>query len=243
MTGAEFLVKALEAHGVTHVFGIPGAKVDSVFTALLDSPIELVLCRHEQNAAFMAQAFGRLTGRIGVCLATSGLGVTNLVTGLATATTEGDPVLAIGGEVPLDDRFKQTHQSLDAISLMQPVTRFGLFNAVTGGKYLQYIPETGRLLEFARQPEARFAEHVLIAALPGVISPTYDLVHIVASPDAFTDAERKAFLDLCDRVKFAAEHVGSDDCREAIDQAYRIVDATKPRIEAPPAADSVEGAA
>ena len=72
----------------------------------------------------MAQAFGRLTGRIGVCLATSGPGVTNLVTGLATATTEGDPVLAIGGEVPLDDRFKQTHQSLDAISLMQPVTRF-----------------------------------------------------------------------------------------------------------------------
>ena len=124
LNGAEFLVKALEAHGVTHVFGIPGAKVDSVFTALLDSPIQLVLCRHEQNAAFMAQAFGRLTGRIGVCLATSGPGVTNLVTGLATATTEGDPVLAIGGEVPLDDRFKQTHQSLDAISLMQPVTRF-----------------------------------------------------------------------------------------------------------------------
>ncbi|EAQ68616.1 alpha-acetolactate synthase [Synechococcus sp. RS9917] len=65
MNGAEFLVKALQAHGVTHVFGIPGAKVDSVFTALLDSPIELVLCRHEQNAAFMAQAFGRLTGRVG----------------------------------------------------------------------------------------------------------------------------------------------------------------------------------
>ena len=66
LNGAEFLVKALEAHGVTHVFGIPGAKVDSVFNALLDSPIQLVLCRHEQNAAFMAQAFGRLTGRIGV---------------------------------------------------------------------------------------------------------------------------------------------------------------------------------
>ena len=111
LNGAEFLVKVLENHGVTHVFGIPGAKVDSVFTALLDSPIELVVCRHEQNAAFMAQAFGRLTGRIGVCLVTSGPGVTNLVTGLATATTEGDPVLAIGGEVSLDDRYKHTHQS------------------------------------------------------------------------------------------------------------------------------------
>ncbi len=124
MNGAAFLVKTLEQHGVTHVFGVPGAKVDSVFNALLDSSIELVLCRHEQNAAFMAQAVGRLTGRLGVCVATSGPGVTNLVTGLATATTEGDPVLAIGGEVPLDDRFKQTHQSLDAVALMKPATKF-----------------------------------------------------------------------------------------------------------------------
>jgi acetolactate synthase-1/2/3 large subunit len=59
MNGAQVLVKLLEQHGVTHVFGIPGAKVDSVFEALLDSSIELVLCRHEQNAAFMAQAMGR----------------------------------------------------------------------------------------------------------------------------------------------------------------------------------------
>lgn len=124
MNGAELIVKTLEAHGITHVFGIPGAKVDSVFIALLDSPIELVLCRHEQNAAFMAQAMGRMTGTIGVCIATSGPGVTNLVTGLATATTEGDPVLAIGGEVSTDDRYKHCHQSLDAISLMEPVTKY-----------------------------------------------------------------------------------------------------------------------
>ena len=66
MNGAQALVKMLENHGVTHVFGIPGAKVDSLFIALLDSPIELVLCRHEHNAVFMAQAFGRLTGKVGV---------------------------------------------------------------------------------------------------------------------------------------------------------------------------------
>ncbi len=121
MNGAQVLVKLLEQHGVTHVFGIPGAKVDSVFEALLDSPIELVLCRHEQNAAFMAQAVGRMTGTVGVCLVTSGPGVTNLVTGLATATSEGDPVLAIGGEVPIDDRFKHTHQALDGVDVMRPV--------------------------------------------------------------------------------------------------------------------------
>lgn len=121
---AQQLVRMLEARGVTHAFGVPGAKIDSVFEALLDSKIELVLCRHEQNAAFMAAAIGRMTGRAGVVIATSGPGVGNLVTGLATATTEGDPVLAIGGEVPLEERVKSTHQSLDAISLMRAVTKY-----------------------------------------------------------------------------------------------------------------------
>jgi len=124
MNGAKALVKLLENHGVTHVFGIPGAKIDSVFIALLDSKIELVVCRHEQNAAFMAAAMGRMTGRIGVCLVTSGPGVTNLVTGLATATSEGDPVLAIGGEVETGDRLKHTHQALNGVEVMRPITKF-----------------------------------------------------------------------------------------------------------------------
>lgn len=118
------IVKMLENHGVTHVFGIPGAKIDSLFVALKHSKIELVLCRHEQNAAFMAAAFGRATGKVGVCIATSGPGVTNFVTALATATSEGDPVLAIGGEVPVDERLKKTHQSLDATTLMKSVTKY-----------------------------------------------------------------------------------------------------------------------
>ena len=121
---ANAIVKMLENHGVTHVFGIPGAKIDALFLALKHSKIKLVVCRHEQNAAFMAAAFGRLTGRVGVCIATSGPGVTNLTTGLATATSEGDPVLAIGGEVPADERLKKTHQSLDSTSLMRAATKF-----------------------------------------------------------------------------------------------------------------------
>lgn len=95
---ANAIVRILENHGVTHVFGIPGAKIDSLFVALKHAKIKLVLCRHEQNAAFMAAAFGRITCKVGVCIATSGPGVTNLVTGLATATSEGDPVLAIGAK-------------------------------------------------------------------------------------------------------------------------------------------------
>ena len=92
---SQAIVKILENLGVTHVFGVPGAKIDSLFIALKYSKIKLVIARHEQNAAFMAAAFGRITGKVGVCVATSGPGVTNLITGLATATSEGDPVLAI----------------------------------------------------------------------------------------------------------------------------------------------------
>src|SRR5882757_7207279 len=109
-TGADLLVKSLEAQGVEYVFGIPGAKVDKVFDTLLDSKIKTVVCRHEQNAAFIAGGIGRMTSKAGVVLVTSGPGCSNLVTGLATATSEGDPVVAIGGNVPSSMRLKHVHQ-------------------------------------------------------------------------------------------------------------------------------------
>lgn len=121
---AQRIVEALEAAGVRWVFGVPGAKVDQVFDALEDSPIEVVVCRHEQNAAFMAAAVGRLTGRPGVALVTSGPGTSNLATGLVTATTEGDPMIALCGAVPRADRLKRTHQSMDAAGLLATVSKF-----------------------------------------------------------------------------------------------------------------------
>jgi acetolactate synthase-1/2/3 large subunit len=171
LNGAQTLVKLLERHGVTHVFGIPGAKVDSMFIALLDSPIELVVCRHEQNAAFMAQAMGRLTGKVGVCLVTSGPGVTNLVTGLATATSEGDPVLAIGGEVPLDDRFKHTHQALDGVDVMQPVTKYAQ-SALTVHSLPEVFGNAVRAAESGRPGAAYFGlpKDVGLADFPGDIA-------------------------------------------------------------------------
>ncbi|UTQ08237.1 acetolactate synthase AlsS [Bacillus amyloliquefaciens] len=122
--------------GVTHVFGIPGAKIDAVFDALKDKGPELVLCRHEQNAAFMAAAVGRLTGKPGVCLVTSGPGASNLATGLLTANTEGDPVVALAGNVIRADRLKRTHQSLDNAALFQPITKYSVEVQETGN-----IPE------------------------------------------------------------------------------------------------------
>ena len=124
MRGADIVVDCLNRQGVTHIFGIPGAKVDSVFDALVDRGPSLIVCRHEQNAAFMAAAVGRLTGKPGVCLVTSGPGASNLATGLVTATAEGDPVVALGGAVSRADRLKRTHQSMDNAALFQPVTKY-----------------------------------------------------------------------------------------------------------------------
>lgn len=143
------IVRLLENHGVTHVFGIPGAKIDSLFIALKHSKIQLILCRHEQNAAFMAAAFGRLTGKVGVCIATSGPGVTNLVTGLATATSEGDAVLAIGGEVPVDERLKKSHQSLDTTNLMKSATKFSA-EIVTPDQVGEVVGNAIRIAESGR---------------------------------------------------------------------------------------------
>src|ERR1700730_19164197 len=122
--GAEPVVRTLEMQGVTHVFGVPGAKIDAVFNALVDSTIKTVVCRHEQNAAFIAGGIGRMTGKAGVAIATSGPGVSNLTTGLATANSEGDPVVALGGAVATSEALKQIHQTMDAVSILKPVTKF-----------------------------------------------------------------------------------------------------------------------
>src|SRR6266478_9079929 len=123
-TGADVVVETLEAQGVTHVFGVPGAKIDKVFDRLRDSKIKTVVCRHEQNAAFIAGGIGRMTGKAGIALVTSGPGVSNLATGLVTANSEGDPIVALGGAVATADRLKQIHQSMDTVNLFRPITKF-----------------------------------------------------------------------------------------------------------------------
>jgi acetolactate synthase I/II/III large subunit len=121
---AQRVVETLAAYGVRFIFGVPGAKIDAVYDALADGGPQLVVCRHEQNAAFMAAAVGRLTGTPGVALVTSGPGTTNLATGLITATTEQDPMVAICGAVQRADRLKRTHQSMDAVAALKPFTKY-----------------------------------------------------------------------------------------------------------------------
>src|SRR5215813_7524727 len=132
-TGAELLVRSLEAQGVKYVFGIPGAKIDKVFDTLLDSKIETVVCRHEQNAAFIAGGIGRMTGKAGVALVTSGPGCSNLVTGLATANSEGDPVVAVGGAVTRSNRSSPAWLSPPHIRYL-PIG-ISLENSLAVGRY------------------------------------------------------------------------------------------------------------
>ena len=126
--GADTIIDSLVNHDVKYVFGVPGAKIDRVFERLEhptnEKAPQLIITRHEQNAAFMAQGIGRITGKPGVVLTTSGPGVSNLATGLVTATAEGDPVLAISGQVQRTDLLRLTHQSMDNVALLAPVTKY-----------------------------------------------------------------------------------------------------------------------
>ncbi|MCU1299300.1 MAG: acetolactate synthase, catabolic [Acidobacteriaceae bacterium] len=124
MTGSDVVVQMLEARGTKYIFGVPGAKIDKVFDTLVDSTIQTVVCRHEQNAAFIAGGIGRMTGKAGVAIATSGPGVSNLTTGLATAHSEGDPLVALGGAVAVADRLKSLHQTMDSVSMLKPITKY-----------------------------------------------------------------------------------------------------------------------
>ena len=118
----------MRKHGINLVFGIPGAKIDRLFEGLDGQDSEgapkLIVTRHEQNAAFMAQAYGRLTGKTGVAITTSGPGVGNLATGIMTANAEGDPMLAIGGQVQRKDLHRATHQSTPSTEIMAPITQY-----------------------------------------------------------------------------------------------------------------------
>jgi acetolactate synthase-1/2/3 large subunit len=171
--GAEIVVQTLEAHNVEYIFGIPGAKIDSVFNALVDSKIKTVVCRHEQNAAFIAGGIGRMTGKAGVALVTSGPGVSNLVTGLATANSEGDPVVALGGAVATSQALKQVHQTMDSVSICKPVTKF---SAVVGAcpAVSEVIANAFRAAESGR-PGAAFVslpqDIMMAAAEGGIITP------------------------------------------------------------------------
>ena len=124
MKASELFVRCLEQEGVEYIFGIPGEENIAVMDVLLDSSIRFITTRHEQGAAFMADVYGRLTGRAGVCLATLGPGATNLITGVADANMDYAPVVALAGQGATTRMHKESHQVLDLVNIFEPFTKY-----------------------------------------------------------------------------------------------------------------------
>jgi acetolactate synthase-1/2/3 large subunit len=123
-SAAELLVKCLENEGVQYIFGIPGEENIDIMDALLSSSIKFVTCHHEQGAAFMADVYGRLTGKAGVCMSTLGPGATNLITGVADANMDRAPIVAIAGQGATTRLHKESHQILDLVNMFKPITKY-----------------------------------------------------------------------------------------------------------------------
>lgn len=121
--GAELVVRALEQQGVEYIFGYPGGAIMPVYDALLNSPIKHILTRHEQGAALAADAYARVTGRPAVCLATSGPGATNLVTGIANAFMDSVPLVIITGQVPTVVMGTDAFQEVDVFGITLPIVK------------------------------------------------------------------------------------------------------------------------
>lgn len=125
MKASDLFIKCLEAEGVEYIFGIPGEETNDLAISISDSSkIKFVLTRHEQGAAFMADVYGRLTHKVGVCMSTLGPGATNLTTGVANANMDRSPILAITGQTNTDQLHKESHQNMDPITMFKPITKW-----------------------------------------------------------------------------------------------------------------------
>ena len=125
-TGAQLVVDTLAALGVDCVFGYPGGAIMPVYDALPQGTTRHILVRHEQAAAFAADAYGRITGRAGVCLATSGPGATNLITGIANAYLDSVPMVAITGQVPQTLMGTDAFQETDIFGMTMPIVKHSI---------------------------------------------------------------------------------------------------------------------
>jgi len=126
MKASDLFVRCLENEGVEYVFGIPGEENLDVMDSMIGSKINFVTTRHEQGAAFMADVYGRLTGKAGVCLATLGPGATNLVTGFADANMDRAPIIGIAGQGATTRMHKESHQVLDLVNLFAPISKYSV---------------------------------------------------------------------------------------------------------------------
>ncbi len=190
MNAAELFIRCLENENLEYIFGIPGEENIHLMDVLLDSPIEFILTRHEQGAAFMADVYGRLTGHPAVCMATLGPGASNLVTGFADANMDNAPIIAVAGQGATTRMHKESHQILDLVRMFQPISKYSI-----GVRDPEVIPEIVRKafkVSKTEKPGGCFIdvpENIAAEEITGCEPlPIRDPVMTVAQPDLIDEA-------------------------------------------------------
>ncbi len=191
MKASDLLVSCLESEGVEFIFGIPGEENADLMMSLSKSKIKFILTRHEQGAAFMADVYGRLTGKVGVCLATLGPGATNLVTGVANANMDRSRLLAITGQTDSHLLHKESHQNLDVVKMFEPITKWSW--SIRNAKNIPEIVRRAFKIALTEKPGATHIELPQdIAKLESDIPPIgfQDMFRPTANPDQIKKAAK-----------------------------------------------------
>ncbi|MCJ7657735.1 MAG: thiamine pyrophosphate-binding protein, partial [Anaerolineales bacterium] len=205
-TGAEIMWECLVREGVDVVFGLPGGAIMPVYDAMLEYPIHHVLVRHEQGASHMADGYARASGKVGVALATSGPGATNLVTGIATAMMDSSPIVCITGQVQAHLVGGDAFQEIDVTGITLPITKHN-FLVTSADQVAQavreafYIARSGRpgpvLIDFCKNAQVEETEFVYPEqpVLPGYRPPKHaPMEDLKKAMDLISTAERPVIL-------------------------------------------------
>lgn len=196
---AELMVKCLENEGVSVVFGLPGEENIRFVQALASSSIRYVLTRHEQAAAFMAEMYGRVTGRAAVVSSTLGPGAINMQLGVADATTNSTPLVAISAQVGHDREFKESHQYVDLVSMFAPITRWA-----AGVPTARAIPEMFRKAFKVAETERPAAVYLAVPEHIDADETDYDLTPLprnVVRADAPAPGQVERAVDILRQAK------------------------------------------
>ncbi|OBF23065.1 acetolactate synthase [Mycobacterium kubicae] len=228
-TAAELMVKCLENEGVAVVFGLPGEENIRFVTALAKSDIRYVLTRHEQAASFMAEMYGRVTGRAAVVSATLGPGAINMQLGVADATTNSTPLVAISAQVGQDREYKESHQYVDLVSMFAPITRWS-----AGVPTSRALPEMIRKAFKVAETERPAAVYLAVPEHVDADDSDYDLKPLprnVVRPDAPAPGQVSRAAEILRKAQRPVVLAGHGAARSgATDALIRFSDKTGVRV-------------
>ena len=217
MNVADLFVKCLENEGVRYVFGVPGEEIEDLLFSLEQSSIQFVPTRHEQGAAFIADAWGRLTGKAGVCLSTLGPGATNLITGVADANLDKSPLVAITGQVGLNETYRESHQHLDIVSMFRPITKWNA-GISSPDSVVEVVRKAFKVAESEKPGAAHIELPADVAKMDSNQQPL--AVHRVRRPDPDQQALKEAAV-LISRAKKPLVLAGNGAVRKHASEQLR----------------------